>query len=289
MGTLPCTNNEKVVAQVRPTIGLLTNLDKWHPEVLQQHDIEPADYHEGLVFRSAIESIRGRFIASSTPAREQLVGRVLEVLKQSLAVVEYRRSGIRERYDFEVMVTRDPDYFAVIEVKGGEGNSVNISERPLSAREFTIWCHLDGAVSNQPAHGAHAIVNRLTNDLMRRNKQVDALFFKDILCGTRARPCPKYPGSETEIGLGSAPDVFLFPVQRPTRLNPRPPVHSLASLRLPSAILKAFGISEDRFYEHVWEVHVELIESRGNRLARKVEVRHQGKLVDSSTSRAWND
>jgi hypothetical protein len=287
VATLPCANNEKVVAQVRPTIRLLSNLDKLHPEVLHQHDIEPVDYHEGLVFRSAIESIRGSFIASSTPAREQLVGRVLEMLKQANDVADYRRSGTRERYDFEIAVTREPDYFAVIEVKGGEGNSVNISERPLSAREFAVWCHLDGAVTNHPAHGAHAIVNRLTNDLVRRDKQVDVIFFKDVLCGTRARPCPKYPGRETTIALGTAPDVFLLPTQRPTRFLPRPPVHSMTTLRLPATILRAFGVRDEHFHEHVWEVHVELIESRDKRLARKIEIWHRGEIVDRSVSRSW--
>lgn len=84
------------------------------------------------------------------------------------------------------------------------------------AREFAVWCHLDGAVVNQPANGAHAIINRINNELLKRRKLVDVLFFKDLLCGTRARPCPKYPGRESEIGLNTAPDVFLFPQRAPS-------------------------------------------------------------------------
>ncbi len=113
------------------------------------------------------------------------------------------------RTDFEVLI--QSGYYAGIEVKGGEGNSINISDRPLWANEFCLWCHLDGAIVNQPEHGAHSIINRITNEMCRREKSVDVLFFKDLLCGTRTRPCPKYPGNEERIGLNTAPDVFLFP------------------------------------------------------------------------------
>jgi len=213
---LPCSHLKQVTDQVQPTINLLLNLNELHPEVLIQHSIQPTDYKGGLVFRSAVESIRGQFIASSTSGREGLIGDALEKLKQRSDIRDYERIKSRNRHDFTVMLSRDPDYFAAIEVKGGEGNSVNISERPLWAREFGVWCHLDGAIVNQPAHGAHAIINRLTNEMVVRGKQVDVLFFKDLLCGTSARPCPKYPGSEGSIGLRTAPDIFLFPQRIPT-------------------------------------------------------------------------
>lgn len=188
---LPCVHQARVVAQVQPTIELLTHLDEWHPDVLRQHGIQPPDYRGNLVFRSAVESIRGRLAASSTPAREDMVNRVLAHLHQQGRIADYEHNRARQRYDFTIGIDREPDYFAALEVKGGEGNSINISERPLWAREFGVWCHLDGAIVNQPAHGAHAIVNRLANELVRRKKHVDVLFFKDMLCGTDLRPCPK--------------------------------------------------------------------------------------------------
>jgi len=151
------------------------------------------------------------FIASSTTGREGLVKDVLENLYQRKKIAAYKHKSSKERFDFEVQIKESPDYFAALEVKGGEGNSINISERPLWAKEFYIWSHLDGAIINQPAHGAHSIINRITNEMVSRNKLVDALFFKDILCGTRTRPCPKYPGKEQSIGLMTAPDIFLFP------------------------------------------------------------------------------
>ena len=284
---LPCHHEERVVCQVQPAIDLLSNLDALHPEVLLQHSLVPGDYRRGLVFRSAIESIRGRFIASSVTGREGLVDDVLENLVQHKLVADYERTGTSSRYDFTVDLRRNPDYFAAIEVKGGEGNSINISERPLWAKEFAVWCHLDGAIVNQPSSGAHSIINRLTNELLRRRKVVDVLFFKDVLCGTPTRPCPKYPGREEQVGLEAAPDVFLLPRCTPTIDDPEPEVHSLDSLLLPSLVLELFGIPEKTRAEHVWEVHVRLVEAAAGRLRRVVTVRHRGQDVDTSTSRAW--
>jgi hypothetical protein len=284
---LPCKHEERVTKQVQPTIDLLTGMDVLHPDVLLQHAIQPADYKGGLVFRSAVESIRGTFIASSTTGREGLVGDVLENLLQRGCIPDYAQSSGRARYDFTVSLERDPDYFAALEVKGGEGNSINISERPLWAREFGVWCHLDGAIVNQPAHGAHSIVNRLTNELVRRRKLVDVLFFKDILCGTRTRPCPKYPGREDTIGFETAPDVFLFPERVPSLDDPEPPVHTLDGLRLPGLILELFGVDAAVQDRHIWEVHVKIVERPNGVLRRMVQVWHQGKIVDESTSRSW--
>ena len=136
--TLPCKHEDRITKQVEPTIELLTGLDVLHPDVLLQHSIQPADYKSGLVFRSAVESIRGTFIASSTTGREALVRDVLENLLQHDHITDYAQSSGRARYDFTVSLSRDPNYFAALEVKGGEGNSINISERPLWAREFGV-------------------------------------------------------------------------------------------------------------------------------------------------------
>ncbi len=284
---LPCKHEERVTKQVRPAIDLLTDMDILHPNILLQHDIQPADYRNGLVFRSAIESIRGTFIASSTTGREGLVMDVLENLRQRDHIVDYSLSGSRARHDFTVSLERDPDYFVAIEVKGGEGNSINISERPLWAREFSVWSHLDGAIVNQPEHGAHSIINRLTNELVRREKQVDVLFFKDKLRGTRTRPCPKYPGREDKIELATAPDVFLFPQRVPSLDDPEPPVHTLDGLRLPRLILELFGVDPNSYDKHVWEVHVKTVERPNGMLRRLVQVWYQAELVDESTSRSW--
>lgn len=284
---LPCSHERRVTDQVQPTIELLADLDVLHPDVLRQHSIEPADYKEGLVFRSAVESIRGQFIASSTTGREALVTDVLENLKQRARIADYERTGSRSRHDFTIMLHRGPDYFVALEVKGGEGNSINISERPLWAKEFGLWCHLDGAVINQPAHGAHSIINRLTNELVRRRKQVDVLFFKDLLCGTSTRPCPKYPGNEGTTRLRTAPDVFLFPQRVLSLEDPEPPIHTLDTLELPWLVLELFGVQAMECLRHMWEVHARVVKLSDGRLRRMVQVLHQGQRVDESVSRPW--
>ena len=275
------------MAQVKPTIHLLNNLDDLHPDILLEHNIIPEDYKGSLVFRSAVESIRGTFIASSTAGRQALVGNVLENLRRSGRIASFQHTSSSNRYDFAVKIEEDPDYFAALEVKGGEGNSINISERPLFAKEFAVWSHLDGAIVNQPAKGAHSILNRLTNEMVRRSKMVDTLFFKDLLCGTRARPCPKYPGEETTIGMSVAPDVFLFPQEQPTEENPNPPVHTLETLKLPKLILELYGIEEAEIPKHVWEVNVGIEDVGEGKLRRSLRVIHMDKIVDESTSRAW--
>lgn len=284
---LPCKHEAQVTKQVPNAIDLLINMDVSHPNILLEHDIQPTDYRHGLVFRSAIESIRGTFIASSTTGREGLVGDILENMRQKGMVADYKRTGTSRRYDFTVVLERDPDYIIALEVKGGEGNSINISERPLWAKEFCVWCHLDGAIVNQPGYGAHSIINRLTNELVRRQKPADALFFKDILCGTRTRPCPKYPNRKETIGHLVAPDIFLFPMRVPTLDDPDPPVHTLKTLKLPSKMLDLFDVDHESRNEHVWEVHVGLEQTDNGRIMRRVTIIHKGEVVDESKSRAW--
>ncbi len=148
-------------------------------------------------------------------------------------------------------------------------------------------CHLDGAIVNQPAHGARSIVARLANEMVRRGKLVDVLFFKDILCGTRARPCPKYPGEEDMVGLRTAPDIFLFPQRIPTLSEPVPPVHSLETLSLPGAILKLFDVPDELLSRHLWEVHVSLVDIADGAVRRVVQVRHEGQTIFEGYSRGW--
>jgi len=284
---LPCRYEQRVTSQVQPTVELLTNLDEWHPDVLLEHAIQPSDYKGGLVFRSAVESIRGTFIASSKSRREALVSDVLDGMRHVGSIAEYTETTASDRYDFEVAVHHDPDYFAAVEVKGGEGNSINISNRPLWASEFVVWCHLDGAIVNQPAHGAHSIINRVTNELVRNRKIVDALIFKDILCGTPARPCPKYPKKKASVGLRTAPDIFLLPKRVPSVEDPAPPVHDISELWLPRLILDVFEVQPKQRRVHIWEVHVEIESLSSGHLRRVVVVVHNGEQVDRSVSRSW--
>lgn len=284
---LLCSHDRKITSQVQPVKDLISNLDDLHPEILVEHEIEPRDYKKGLVFRSAIESIRGTFISSSTTARERFVEDILISLLKNGKISAYEHSGPRERFDFIITVEKTPKYIAALEVKGGEGNSINISERPNWADEFGVWCHLDGAIVNDPSKGAQSILNRVTNEMVRRNKQVDFLIFKDVLCGSRIRPCPKYPGNETTIGLNAAPDIFLMPQRIPTVQDPNPGVHTIDMLKVPKLILNEYGITDEEFAPHLWEVHVRVVRLSADKYRRVVEVRHQNRVVSTSPSRSW--
>jgi hypothetical protein len=87
---LPCQNDPGATAQVNPAISLLRNLDSKHPDILKANGLEPADYNSKLVFRSAVESIRGTYIASSLTQRQGLVATVLETMKQAKLITAYQ-------------------------------------------------------------------------------------------------------------------------------------------------------------------------------------------------------
>lgn len=278
---LPCQNDPEATAQVSPTIDLLRNLDSQHPDVLKTHGLEPADYHSKLVFRSAVESIRGTYIASSLTQRQGLVAAVLESMKQSSLITEYQLQGAAQRFDFQVMLTTQPKEMVAVEVKGGEGNSINISERPLWANEFILWCHLDGAIVNQPSYGAAAIIfNRVENEMVKRGKHVDAVVFKDARCNTPLRPCPKYQSKSPATTLGVAPDIFLMPRAIPTEDAPEPSPHDLKTTRLPAKILATHGVSSKDYEEHIWQVTITLVRDNKGRVLRETKVYHKENLVE---------
>ena len=285
---LPCQNDQSAVAQIKPTINLLKTLDTKYPQVLRSENIVPDDYHGKKVFRSAVETIRGEFIASSTPSRHAMVRWVLEGIKDRHDIADYEHTGGTKRYDFEVLFNKQPRTAGALEVKGGEGNSVNISDRPIWAEEFLVWCHLDGAITNQPSHGAYSIIfNRLTSELVKYKKRVDALIIRDALCGTLLRPCPKYaPGIDP---ANIAPDIFLFPQRVPNLDDPQPPIHSLDTLRLPRMILDFFDVQPQDYTKHIWEVHVEVFTKstrRGERTMRRTTVYYQGAKVEEKEANA---
>lgn len=171
MSILPCTHDQAALRQIDPAIDLLRNLDSRHPEALRVAGVSPEDWHPKRIFRSAVETIRGSFIASSLTQRHQMVAAVLGQLVERHKIARFEPTRKATRHDFTIILTERPRVAAALDVKGGEGNSVTITERPPWAQEFLLWCHLDGSIINQPSQGVHSIiVNRLANDLMRRGK-----------------------------------------------------------------------------------------------------------------------
>lgn len=254
--------------------------------MLRSSGITPGDYHPKRVFRSAVETIRGSYIASSLTQRHQMVRQVLEelVARKRIAGFEVTRRGTR--HDFTIILTERPRVAAALDVKGGEGNSITITERPPWAQEFLLWCHLDGSITNQPSQSVHSVVvNRLANDLIRRGKVVDAIMFKDQLCGSPLRRCPKYRGEVPNDRI--APDIFLMPREQPTPRQPTPATHAIDSLYLPGMMLDLFGVPERSRATHIWSVEIHLVTvERAGRQAhqRRTRILHKGMVVEESST-----
>ena len=102
MNILPCQHDEKAVIQIAPTVELLKHLDTKYPHVLKAERIAPEDYHGKKVFRSAVETIRGQYIASSITSRHAMVHGVLSGLKDGGKIADFEESGNRKRYTTEI-------------------------------------------------------------------------------------------------------------------------------------------------------------------------------------------
>lgn len=94
-------------------------------------------------------------------------------------------------------------------------------------------------------------------------------------------------GQRGKTGFKTAPDIFLFPQRIPSLEDPKPPVHTLDTLRLPRLLVEFFGVSRTERAKHIWEVHVTIEKLSDGRLRRIVRVMYQGQRIDESRSRAW--
>ncbi len=120
---LPCAHAPVVVAQVKPAQDLLVDLDTIAPELLREHHVEPFDYRNSQVFRTAIESIRGHFAASMTGPRQEYVAGVLSAMVSAGLVSGFEPAHQTERWDYQVRLGESPQRIGTVEVKGGEGNN----------------------------------------------------------------------------------------------------------------------------------------------------------------------
>jgi hypothetical protein len=217
-----------------------------------------------------------------------MIGNFLEVMKDRGIIYDYQYTGRGKRCDYNVDVTAN--YQVGLEVKGGEGNSIQISDKPDGAEEFGIWSHLDGSIQNSPSSGAHKVIGRILNEMGKEKKRVDVLFIRDRLCNTIIRQCPKYGEKESVSSLGVAPDIFLFPSELVTARNPNPPMHTLDSLKLPKLVLQLFEVPEEKWSNHIWEVRISLaraenqielgVNTASSRMTRTAAIWHKGIQVD---------
>lgn len=209
------------------------------------HGLSPKEFREAGLFRAAVEVIRGQYAATMSE-KKLFVGAILDRMKNAGAIKSWEFQGTKERHDYRVVLTDNT--ISVIEAKGClDGNNTNIFQRPPDADEFIIWslCQNPGA---NPRHNAWSgIHTRLSAEIIHRRQQVDGLIIWDMLCRTKARPCPKTEGKpsrfvEMDGRRIPPPCIYLFPRTIPNpRNNTSPACHQLGEVKFLETLWRAFG------------------------------------------------
>jgi hypothetical protein len=272
---VPCRHqldNSKIVSLIK----LLRGLPKAAPELIQKHGIDPVDYD--LLFRSAIESIRGVFSATAEDKRKFLQV-VFDKMKDSGAVKEWQSIGTKGRQDYRIML---PNKRSIcVEAKGcPDGNNMNIWERPTWAEEFIVWSQCPDSLQHNPGHGIWSGVSvRLVPKMVVERQQIDAFVFYDGRCGSKHRQCPKSFGLTDDLRSKATdvkgypdsrwmppPTIYLFPRTIPhPHTNKQPPVHDLRSCQFANALLETFKVPRAKREEYTNWVKVETkADSEGN-------------------------
>jgi hypothetical protein len=243
----------EALRQAAPTIGA--------------HGLDPEEFWNSGIFRSAVERLRGTQAASMTEKRA-FVADVLNYLQDAALIESWSYRGSGERHDYEVRLPSGR--ISVVETKGClDGNNTNIFERPPQADEFIIWslCQNPGS---DPRHNAWSgIHTRLGAEIIHRRQRVDGLVIWDMVCGTVGRPCPKLtakPERATQVGDSRSvppPCVYLFPRSIPdARNNPAPACWQLGEVQLLSSLWSAFKGNDTDVVEVRIEARIEDVDAQ---------------------------
>ena len=260
----------------------MIDLPQQTPEVLKAHSISTVDYE--LVFRSAVESIRGTF-AASTSDKRRFIEAVLEHMKQSGKILSWEATGGKKRQDYSV--TMLGEYKIAIEAKGGgDGNNTNIWDRPPWADEFVVWSQSPDSLQNDPGHGVwSALSTRILPKSVAESTVVDAFIFFDGRCGSDHRICIKKYGVKGNLrGLATdiqgqdgsdwlpPPCIYLLPRTAPhPTSNPDPKAHT--STKFTTALLEAFGVPKAKHPDFLYWATVHLKQDEKD-VYLQVEVGH---------------
>jgi len=261
----PCRNTD-ITGKLSELMQLIQSPP---PDALKTHGLAREEYE--ILLPSAIASLTGRARACAQKPREAFARNLLHRLRdiRELEDIEDMTHQAGRRFDFRVRTTGKR--VVVIEVKGGEGNSVTLGDRPPGCDEFVVWCHLTGSLQKQPAVQARAIVGRLVKVMVNeseQSKRYDVLVIWDSLCGSEVRRCPD---SDQKV----LPCFFLFPQQQPTISTLYPVVHTLETTDFPQMILRSLKVPSERWKMHTWQVEVELVRPKAD-WKRRVTFRHLG-------------
>jgi hypothetical protein len=218
---------------------------------------------------------------------------VLKHGTRSGAFKSWRSVGTAGRNDFRVEL---PDGTLVsIEAKGcPDGNNTNIWDRPSWADEFFVWCQCPESLVHQPGEGVWSgIATRLLPKVAAERVVVDGFIFWDGRCGSQLRNCPKDFGVTGPLRSEATPIasqvdkpdwlpppcIYLLPRSAPNVMNnPRPQIHSLATLGFATALLRLFQVPEPKMPAYV---HEGRIESRNVRTGTQIRI--------SVRSQCWPD
>ena len=115
------------------------------------HGLSEEEFWNAGLFRSAVETLRGRQ-AASTKDKRRFLAEVLDHMEAESHVDSWAFTGAAERHDYQIGL--EDGRAVVFEAKGClDGNNTNIFQRPPNADEFFIWslCQNPGA---DPGHNA---------------------------------------------------------------------------------------------------------------------------------------
>jgi len=255
---IPCTLLPETKARIDAYVEALRQAA---PEV-GSHGLDPREFWDSGLFRSAVEQIRGTQAASMAEKRAFMT-EIFDYLQRQDAIRQWAFVGAGDRHDYEV--TMPAGRISVVETKGClDGNNTNIFERPAQADEFVIWslCQNPGS---DPGHNAWSgIHTRLGAEIMHRRQRVDGLVIWDMVCGTAGRPCPKLAADRSRATQASArrsvppPCLYLFPRSIPDpRDNPTPACWQLNEVHLLNALWACFKGNEADVVEVRIEARVE--------------------------------
>lgn len=278
--------------------ALLRALPSAAPNLLQAHNI-PVQAYDDLL-RMAVESMRGTN-AATTSVKRQFMTFILDLMRTDSVISswDFIGSTVRQDYRVEMLDGR----LVAIEAKGcGDGNNMNIWDRPLWADEFIVWS-LCESLAHQPGHGVWSAIatrlapNMIFNQMNNNQQRVDAFVYYDWRCGSDLRPCPKgygvyglrsgvtdVKGQTTPVisegGHGAdwmpPPSIYLFPQTVPqVPHNLAPPVHTPATCHFAEALLSAFKVPQRAMSDIVSTVPIEVQQgSRPDTIQVRVAIYH---------------
>lgn len=208
---------------------------------------------------SAIASLTGTHRADQQAPRERFVREVLEGMRSSGLITSFS-DNTHESGRFDFSVTTRSSRKVTLDAKGGEGNSITISSRPLDCHEFGIWSHLTGSLAKAPGVQAQKVASRMLKVMLNReedSKRYDFLIVWDSFCGSAVRPCPM-------AGARVFPCVILFPQVQATKTSLHPPLHDLTTTELPALLFDHLELNDSERIEHVWQCDIELFNEGTN-------------------------